>query len=268
MPVPPLLVRFAALGFAVGCLAVMASHMFRGPGLIPSSISAASSIAERPRDVTDVLFFGDSLTFGLSPPNGPFPYRTYVELILRPLLPAVNFHHVGYSGIRAAQLLSKADDEGGLNSLLRTFPAPQTVIMVLLIGTNDLGAAFRSTGEPNINVTVASIASDVIALHDLAAEKGIATLGIGIPPSLFTTERSAIAESIRIGINAVLSQHCTASASSSKSSSEPKSNCLDFLPSEKYDESEYCEDGLHFNEQGYKKLGGRVADLLKKQIGH
>jgi lysophospholipase L1-like esterase len=259
---PPLLVRFTALGFACGCLFVLAAHLWEGEAHAPiMTMEASLPPAVPPREITDLLFYGDSLTYGTSPPNGPFPYRSFVETLLRPSQPTLNFNHLGYPGVRAAELLSRANEENGLNARLSSFPDPKGVVMVLLIGTNDLGYSFRgsSSDQPvDVEAKAESITADITALHDLAAAKGIASVGVAIPTSRFVTKNTD-AESVRVRINDQLERHCSSEAAAS-------SNCIGFVPSVDYDDGEFCDDGLHYTEEGYERLGGRVADVIKIKI--
>ena len=116
----------------------------------------------------------------------------------------------------------------------------QISLVVLLIGTNDLGR----------RRDVADIVRDVERLHALLHARHAFTVSVAIPASGFT-ERDGDANEKRVAVNDKLEEFC-----------KEREACLAFVAAGEFQKELMAPDSLHYNEAGYKELGEKIARVI------
>lgn len=213
-----------------------------------------------------VLCYGDSLTAGTSPPlDACYPYAPVLERAIGSSTALVR--HLGLPGWTADAMLKYANDEHGLNSLLkRTSPH----LAIILAGTNDLG--YQSDSEP--------IMRALCGLHQLAHSLEVPTIAVGIPPSAYQAqqaEAASLAKSVNHGLREWSSQ-CGSMAPWRRTfaggrvevtggGSGPWATFVEHPISQWRPNDElWAPDGLHFSPDGYTKIGEGLAGVVVQRL--
>lgn len=190
-----------------------------------------------------VFCFGDSLTSGSSPPLvESFPYGPHLEKTLRTENGKEDLmvRWKGYPGWTASNL----SQEGNLGALLDDIQfktGTHVDLVIILAGTNDL--AYETNPD--------TIFRDIKAIHEIAHDRSIHTLAIGVPDSAWQRQ-SVETANVAKEVNAKLQEWSIVNTVP-----------VDFepFPIGKFDPSNglWAPDGLHFSPQGYKYLGENIA---------
>ena len=198
-----------------------------------------------------VFAFGDSLTAGTSG-DKLYPYVNYLHLSPPE---AFQVHHVGLPGWRTQSMLDFASDpQRGLRSALK---ATQPDLVVLLAGTNDLGEVSAQEIFENLQALHGMVYSfDKDTNNKVRRKVPRQTIGIGIPSSKYQTMVPAAAEKAQ-AVNHLLQAW---------QEEESRFNYMPF-PFDYNDETTsgglWHSDGLHFTEEGYKRLAQAVAPKVE-----
>lgn len=221
-----------------------------------------------------IFCYGDSLTYGLSPPSSvQYPYAKYLMGELNLLynsdsassklqMPATIVGHLGLPGWTSSQMLDHINDKkAGICEIVQHNPTLS--LMIILAGTNDLG---RIT---NAEKSVArSVIESIVKLHQGAIEcaggdrnKEFRTLAVGVPGSAFQ-EKVHVASELAAYINDGLKNFATISKTYGTSTIGQVSY-IEFPFPYKDGDSKWSPDGLHLSEEGYKELGRQLAIPVK-----
>jgi lysophospholipase L1-like esterase len=212
------------------------------------------SLTSPPRNnrVHRIFCYGDSLTFGTSPPSQEsYPYAPYLEKALKERgLDNVVVRHRGLPGWTTNQMLQELDGERtGLRSAIigamKQDPVAGVSLVILLAGTNDL--AHHSTAD--------QIATNIRMLHQVSYDNGVPrTLAIGVPSSGYQAQVDSAA-ALAAEINGKLEQFV---------SQENKASYMaPPFPFERNGEN-WAPDTLHFSPRGYHVLAESLAPVVEQ----
>ena len=221
-----------------------------------------------------VFCYGDSLTFGLVPNEGPHPYGPFLESELNNLYssghpPTTVVQTLGFPGMTALTMLELVEKEQGTCFIVEN--VPNLSVMIILTGTNDLGQSVMAheqldPGAIGSDGIAKTILEHITNLHkatlECAKREGnmdMRILSLGIPGSEFQKNHPAAA-SIVVEINKGLKEFAS---SYNMQSPHGKIVYCDF-PFE-YDDSKskWGPDGLHLSRGGYEELGKALAPQVK-----
>lgn len=199
-----------------------------------------------------VFCFGDSLTSGSSPPLiESFPYGPHLEREIRNLSGKQDtmVRWKGYPGWTASNL----SQEGGLGAILddiQSKTGTNVDLVVILAGTNDL--AYETNPD--------TIFNSIKAIHEIAHNRNIHTLALGVPDSAW--QRQSV-ETAKVASEVNMKLQEWSGAISVPSDFEP-------FPIQTFDPSSgyWAPDGLHFSPQGYQYLGERVAPKVTTMLSN
>ena len=202
-----------------------------------------------------ILAFGDSLTAGFY--EGGLSWAPYGNL-LSDLL-NVDVEHVGLSGWTIREMIDSADSDQcvdvcgrkwhGLRHKLRNAdPNCRFTHVIILAGTNDLGECVSDpTGERT------SLACQGLSrLHQVAREEGCVTVALTIPEH--PTER--VSSALQMQVSEVRQRLNQVVRDLSDGSNHHLIDVAAELPQA---EQALWDDGLHFSQVGYERLGRIVA---------
>ena len=249
-----------------------------------------------------VFCYGDSLTSGSSPPsNALFPYGPHLERELNDLLlratarssadaaspPDATTVVVRWRGLPGWTASAMADCLGdptfGLRSAIEGIRDPPLSLVLILAGTNDIGAHTSSNlgrksgggGECDDDIAgaISAVVDPIIRLHRACHEVGggVRTVAVGVPGSAWQ-EVNDRASRVRDGVNEELRRFA------SSDEGEKRVTYVDFpFPFSRGGrgragrdgdgDGECCselwnDDGLHLSEGGYEALGRRLAPFV------
>jgi lysophospholipase L1-like esterase len=213
-----------------------------------------------------VLCYGDSLTAGTSPPLDTLhPYAPVLERALGSTTALVR--HLGLPGWTASSMLQYANDEHGLNSLLKR-GSPD--LAIILAGTNDL--SYTSDDQ--------SILRALYGLHEMAHDLEVPTLAVGILPSAYQAQQAEAAE-LAISVNRGLREWCSTRGSmvpwrrtfaggtivKTGGGNGPWATYIEPpLSRWQRDDGLWAPDGLHLSPNGYTKLGEGLAGAVAQRL--
>ena len=227
---------------------------------------AASTVSTPAR----VLCYGDSLTAGTSYPSDRlFPYGPHLErelndfaLTSSPSSSGAAVRWQGLPGWTASAMADCLDDAAvGLRSALHRTRDPPVAVVILLAGTNDIGALTSGARAVAEDVDATSAAEPILRLHraclDFEGEAGARetrTLAVGVPGSAWQEAQPRAARACA-DMNAALRAFAA---------QEERVSFLDFpFPFQRGD-VKWCEDGLHLSPEGYATLGRKLAPCVKQ----
>ena len=197
-----------------------------------------------------IYCYGDSLTAGLLPGGDHFPYAQILRKQLQQIDPHIEVNFMGLSGWTAKELLK---DTNYLPNALET-GAPIDVV-ILLAGTNDLGHSLLPIEGGKTREE--EIFRDIWKMHVLAHSKNARTIAISVPGSRFQYSH-ADAKATCGRLNALIKSKCD---------EEPLCTYLqcpiDYSPGTPL----FSEDGLHFSEEGYKRVAHNLVPVVLKALG-
>ena len=131
-----------------------------------------SSSAPTAKDIIKRIFcYGDSLTAGTAPPSDQlFPYGPHLEKELNYNLlegdQAVMVRWRGLPGWTASTLVDYVSDGSvGLQSAVMGIRDPSLSLVIILAGTNDIGALTSSMGGSN-NIDANEAIEPILSLHN------------------------------------------------------------------------------------------------------
>jgi lysophospholipase L1-like esterase len=217
-----------------------------------STTAAQEPSPPRNNRVHRIFCYGDSLTFGTSPPNQEsYPYAPYLEQVLKDRgLENVVVRHRGLPGWTTQQMLQELDGERtGLRSAIigamKQDPVAGVSLVILLAGTNDM--AYHSTAD--------QIATNIRTLHQVSYDNGVPrTLAIGVPPSGYQA-RVDSAAALAAEINGKLEQFVAQEDKASYMASP--------FPFEQNGKN-WAPDTLHFSPRGYHVLAESLAPVVEQ----
>ena len=210
-----------------------------------------------------IFCYGDSLTFGISPPaKDPYPYAPRLEKELNHLydpdksskIPPTIVQHFGLPGWTANMMLDHISDENtGVCSIVRRIPNLEVVI--ILVGTNDLGKTAGADKDiPGIIVKhIEDLHEQALDCAKDAGNKKLQTLMVGIPGSDYQ-EHVTQASELASTINDLLKEYATTSS---------KTTYVDFPFSFEKGGENWAVDGLHLSKDGYDALAEALAPRVK-----
>ena len=221
-----------------------------------------------------IFCYGDSLTYGISPPGREtYPYSKYLEQDLNLLYnpsepsgesqPATIVQHLGLPGWTSEQMLQHInDDKTGMCPIIRGITHPNVSLMVILAGTNDLGMMTESDKSE-----ARKIIESIIKLHQAAincagtgpASKKFHTLSVGIPESAWQKKVPIVAELAEYVNNGI--KHFASSEEAGG-----RVSYIDFPFGFDDKDTRWSMDGLHFSAEGYQALGKQLAFPVKKLL--
>ncbi|KAG9238696.1 SGNH hydrolase-type esterase domain-containing protein [Amylocarpus encephaloides] len=194
-----------------------------------------------PKKEIRILCFGASLTEGYLQYGLYYkPYSTTMKSILEERLGAVSVETKGKSGERASEMPARME---------RIWPRgrePRYTHTVFLGGTNDLGL-----GRPSLEIV-----RNIKAIVGLSLSRGSKVLLMTIPECAFKNEGL---DTRRDEVNSAIL------AWGEETEGVETLDMKALMPYHSLGEEERHEiwdDGLHFTEKGYKRMGGFVAGRL------
>ncbi|KAL9185089.1 hypothetical protein ACHAXT_002866 [Thalassiosira profunda] len=212
----------------------------------------------------EIFCYGDSLTYGIScPGREAHPYAVYLEQELNNLYasdpagpPAVQIQHMGTPGITASYLESHLDD-ARLGACPIISRIPTLSLMIILIGTNDLGQPADDGKDvaKSIFGSIMNLHGGVLSCLEGAGNGNLHTLAIGIPGSAYQN-RVKVAADHAAFINDALEAFAADYPGH-------KVSYLDFPFDYESGDPKWCVDGLHLTEEGYKELARSLAPNVK-----
>jgi lysophospholipase L1-like esterase len=191
-----------------------------------------------------ILCYGDSLTAGTSGMD-LFPYAPYLEAKLKAMGRHAIVRHLGLPGLTSHQMLSDVDGgRTGLRTTIQAVQDPPLSLVILLVGTNDLGQGYPAD----------EILKTILGLHQIAYETGVPrTIAIGIPPSGYQSVYQAAAE-LAVAVNSNIEEFCL---------QDKRASFMPFpFPYERAGEN-WNQDTLHFSQRGYQELGESLAPVVE-----
>jgi lysophospholipase L1-like esterase len=219
--------------------------------------------------VIRIFCYGDSLTHGSCPPSyNSFPYGPHLE---RELNQSINIDDTtdevevvvrwrGLPGWTSASMVQYLHDpKVGLRSAIDGISSVSLV--VILAGTNDIGALTCGGGTHESNHDVNAIIDPIIQLHRACLDccngsnnnnNKIKTIALGIPGSAWQ-KHNPKALQLCNEVNNGLRQFA---------STEERVTYVDF-PIPYTGEDEWNVDGLHMSKNGYEALGIALVPYVK-----
>ena len=227
-----------------------------------------------PHGPYSVFCYGDSLTYGMSPSGGPYPYAQYLEKELAqlddsdqtvsPERPPTEVQHLGIPGWTARHMLDHAHDgKAGLCHFIETTPA--LALVVILAGTNDIGQmthADKAVGRALVG-TLVELHETARGCAEDAGRVPFRTLAVGIPGSAFQ-ERVPAAAEMAAYVDDGLAAYAEESDGRRASYYAPFP-----FPYREDDgrvavgDERWAADGLHLTRVGYAALAKELAPLVK-----
>ncbi|GAX25032.1 hypothetical protein FisN_2Lh317 [Fistulifera solaris] len=199
-----------------------------------------------------VFAFGDSLTAGTSGYE-LHPYAPYLETSINANDKLngreVIVQHLGLPGWTAKRMLNNIDSgRAGLRAAIRNIQNPSPSLVIILVGTNDLGNKFKER----------EITENILKLHQVCYDEGVPrTIAIGIPPSRYQSE-DADAALLAKSINSNIEKFCRENPERSTFHPFP-------FPFE-LDGENWDEDTLHFSRIGYQTLGESLVNVVMELL--
>jgi len=214
-----------------------------------------------------IFCYGDSLTAGTAPPMDQlYPYALYLEQALNNMYPdgtTVIVRWRGLPGWTASTMMEYLDDSSvGLRSAVNGIRDPSLSLVILLVGTNDIGMLTSSLSggevdnieeaiDPILNLHMACLDSDT---RDSATQNRIRTLAVGIPGSAWQ-QNNLSAKNLCNDMNDRLEKFA--------SNCDGRVSYVNFPFKYAKDDPKWCSDGLHLSPEGYEVLGVELAKSVK-----
>ena len=219
-----------------------------------------------------VYCYGDSLTYGMVPQHGSpeaHPYDQSLQQEINTLYAnsqssIIQVKHFGYPGWTSNQMIQHINDglpNLGVCNIIQNNPTISLII--ILVGTNDIGIMANSGTDKNVGST---IADSIIELHKRVFEcavkenknSNLHTMALGIPGSSYQ-DRSSIAAELATYINKALKDFA--------SSTSLSISYVDFPFLYQQNDTRWGSDGLHLSANGYDVLGKELAPYVKTIVG-
>ncbi|KAL9185062.1 hypothetical protein ACHAXT_002839 [Thalassiosira profunda] len=207
-----------------------------------------------------IFCYGDSLTAGTSPPSDQLhPYGPHLE---RELIASghkeVMVRWRGLPGWTASAMADYLDDGSvGLNPVLDGIQDPKLSLVILLAGTNDIGALTSSLGSGGGEIDATSAVEPILNLHAACHERNIPTIAMGIPGSGWQ-EMNTDASSLCREMNELLQDFANGR--------EKEVTYVGFPFAYQRGDAKWCGDGLHLSAEGYETLGKALAPSVGKLL--
>lgn len=243
----------------------------------PTQQRASSSTS--PITQKRIFCYGDSLTAGTTYPSDElFPYGLHLEKELNEAMLPENVSYAsasiselpvtvrwrGLPGWTATAMVDCIDDSNaGLRSVLNGTRDPSLELVIILVGTNDIGALTSSIGRNGGGRVpdASAAAAPILRLHEacLAHEgdgeaKGVRTLAVGIPGSAWQ-ESNPTASKLCTDMNEALRTFA---------SGEDRVSYAHFPFPYRRGDAKWSGDGLHLSPKGYETLGKELAPFVKQ----
>ena len=237
--------------------------------------SNSTHVEKKEGDVTTtklVYCYGDSLTYGMVPQHGSpeaHPYDQSLQQEINTLYAnsqssIIQVKHFGYPGWTSNQMIQHINDglpNLGVCNIIQHNPTISLII--ILVGTNDIGIMANSGTDKNVGST---IADSIIELHKRVFEcavkenknSNLHTMALGIPGSSYQ-DRSSIAAELATYINKALKDFA--------SSTSLSISYVDFPFLYQQNDTRWGSDGLHLSANGYDVLGKELAPYVKTIVG-
>jgi len=127
-------------------------------------------------------------------------------------------------------------------------------LVIILGGTNDIFSP----------ATIDHMEEALKEVHGMCHDYGARTVVCSIPEVAFAPGKQLDEEKLRKGFNAIAQRY--ASANQSKATFLDVSNRLPYFAMNGVDRQKYWDDGLHWTDLGYQKLGEIVFEHIKPII--
>ncbi len=180
---------------------------------------------------------------------GLHPYAPYLETAINVNDEMngreVGVQYLGLPGWTARRMLNNLDCErNGLRAAIRNMQNPTPSLVIILVGTNDMGNKFKEH----------EITENILKLHQVCYDEGVPrTIAIGIPPSGW---QSGDADAARLAksINSNIENFCR---------ENPERATFHPFPFHfELDGENWDEDTLHFSQFGYQALGESLVNVV------
>jgi lysophospholipase L1-like esterase len=199
-----------------------------------------------------VFAFGDSLTAGTSG-YGLHPYAPYLETAINANDELngrqVIVQNLGLPGWTAKKMLNNLDGgRAGLRTAIRNIQNPPLSLVIILVGTNDMGNKFNEH----------EITENILKLHQVCYDEGVPrTIAIGIPPSGYQSQDAGAARLAK-SVNSNIEKFCRENPERATFHPFP-------FPFE-LDGENWDEDTLHFSQIGYQTLGESLVNVVMELL--